>query len=152
MGMRKLAAIALALGLMTAPALGAPVPVDVTTDAPMATDATIVSGGGTPVSNGVFFPGTAIVGDDGKLQGLPPVEIRKGFDFDFVNIDEAAVSNAHKIISIKRRKGEPLFQSDVLQRPGDTDLVITSHLKPGVYGYFCAFHSTMYGRIKIVGG
>ena len=147
--MRKLVAIALALGLMTAPPLGAPVPADVT---PVAADATIVSGGGTPVSNGVFFPGTAIVGDDGKLQGLPPVEIRKGYDFEFVNLDEAAVSNAHKIISIKRRKGEPLFQSDVLRSPGAKDLVITSHLKPGVYAYFCAFHSTMYGQIKIVGG
>lgn len=140
--MRKLVVIALAFGLMAAPALGAPV----------ATDATIVSGGGTPLSNGVFFPGTAIADGNGGLEGLPPVEIRKGFDFDFVNIDEAAVSNAHKIRSIKSRKGEPLFQSDLLEHPGDTDLVITSHLKPGVYAYFCAVHSTMYGRIKIVGG
>ena len=141
--MRKLIVIALALGLMAGPAFGAP-------SAPVGNVA-IIAGGGTPVTNGVFFPGTAI--SDGKeLQGLPPVPIEEGSDFDFVNLDEGAVGNGHQILSIKRKKGRPLFQSDFLKSPGDMDLVVTSHLKPGVYAFFCTVHSTMFGRIEIVGG
>ncbi len=135
--------IALALGLMAGPAFGAP-------SAPVG-NVTIVAGGGTPVSNGVFFPGTAI-SDGNELQGLPPVQIEKGSDFDFVNLDEAAVGNGHQILSMKRKKGRPLFQSDYLKSPGDMDLVVTSHLKPGVYAFFCTVHSTMFGRIEIVRG
>lgn len=142
--MRKLIVIALALGLMAGPAFAAPT-------VPSVGNMTIVAGGGTPVSNGVFFPGTAIY-DGEKITGLPPVPIEQGSDFDFVNLDESAVGNGHQIISIKRKKGRPLFQSDFLASPGDMDLVVTSNLKPGVYSFFCTVHSTMYGRIEIVGG
>jgi plastocyanin len=79
----------------------------------------------------------------------PPVEITQGTDFTFVNLDEAAVGNGHKIRSFKLRSGQPAFQSDLLTKPGQTDLVITSHLKPGNYKYYCAVHDGMFGAIQI---
>lgn len=111
----------------------------------------IVAGGGTPVTNGVFFPGTAIPDDEGGLTAvMPPVQIAAGTDTEFVNLDEATVSNAHKMVSLKRRKGRPLFQSDLLTRPGETSLVTTSNLKPGVYAFFCSVHTGMWGQLEIV--
>ncbi|MBW3595163.1 MAG: hypothetical protein KY391_06250 [Actinobacteria bacterium] len=111
----------------------------------------VVSGGGTPVSNGLFFPGTAIPDGDGGLTAiLPPIEIERGTDLEFTNIDEAAVSNAHKIVSLKRRKGRPLFQSKTLTRPGQSTLVATSNLKPGLYPFYCSVHSGMWAQLKVV--
>lgn len=111
----------------------------------------VFSGGGTPVSNGVFFPGTAIPNDDGGVDPvLPPIEIERGTDLEFGNIDEATVSNAHKIVSLKRRKGRPLFQSKMLSQPGQTSLVATSNLKPGKYPFYCSVHSGMWGILKVV--
>ncbi|MGH2807438.1 MAG: cupredoxin domain-containing protein [Actinomycetota bacterium] len=135
--MRKLLVVALALGLLVSPATAAPVD----------DEDYVFAGGGTPLTNGIFFPGTALTG----VPEAPPVEVTRGTDFTFVNLDEAAVGNGHKIISFKRlRSGRAAFQSDLLMRPGDTDLVITSHLKPGVYKYYCAVHAGMYGNIEIV--
>lgn len=128
-----------ALGLLSAPAIAAPA----------AADTKIFAGGGTPVTNGIFFPGTAIT-DGTDVQGAPPVAIDQGNDFEFINLDEAAVGNGHKIISFKRKNGRPLFNSKLLSRPGSSSLVITSHLKPGVYTYFCPVHSGMLGRLEIV--
>ena len=111
----------------------------------------VVAGGGTPVSNGLFFPGTAIPDDDGGLTAvLPPVQIQEGTDVEFVNLDEATVSNAHKMVSLKRRRGRPLFQSDQLTRPGQTSLVTTSNLKPGLYPFYCPIHSGMWGQLEVV--
>ncbi len=149
--MRKLITIALALGLMAGPAFGAPASERIAGAEARVGNITIVAGGGTPVTNGIFFPGTAINNGNG-LEGMPPVPIDQGADFDFVNLDEASVGNGHQILSIKRKKGRPLFQSDFLKSPGETDLVITSHLKPGVYAFFCTVHAGMFGRIEIVGG
>ena len=136
--MRTLLAVAFALGLLVSPAMAAPL------DA----EAYVFAGGGTPVTNGIFFPGTALSG----VPSAPPVSITQGDDFTFVNLDEAAVGNGHKIRSFKvLRSGRIAFQSDLLTEPGATDLVITSHLKPGVYKYYCAVHDGMYGNIEIVG-
>ena len=116
--------------------------------APLDAEAYVFAGGGTPVTNGIFFPGTALSG----VPSAPPVSITQGDDFTFVNLDEAAVGNGHKIRSFKvLRSGRIAFQSDLLTEPGATDLVITSHLKPGVYKYYCAVHDGMYGNIEIVG-
>ena len=110
----------------------------------------ILAGGGTPLTNGLFFPGTAIPNEDGSLTGTSPLELAQGTDIEFVNLDEAAVGNGHQIISLKRRKGRPVFSSDLLTRPGQSDLVVTSHLKPGLYDYFCSIHAGMWGQIQIV--
>ena len=110
----------------------------------------IIAGGGTQLSNGLFFPGTALPRADGGFDGLDPVQIKQGTDVEFVNLDEASVSNAHEMISQKRRKGRPLFASEQLTRPGETALVLTSNLKPGVYAFYCSVHSGMWGRIEIV--
>ena len=59
--------------------------------------------------------------------------------------------SSNKMISLKRRKGRPLFQSDLLRRPGDTDLVTTSNLKPGLYPFYCPVHNGMWGQLEIVG-
>ncbi len=132
--------IALALGLLSVPA----------TAAPVESDAVVLAVGGSPLTNGLFFTGT-VVSDGQGYQSLPPVQIRQGMDFEFVNLDDAVAANGHKIISIKRRKGRPLFQSDLLTKPGERSLVITSHLKRGAYLYYCSTHAGMLGRIEIVG-
>ena len=111
----------------------------------------IVAGGGTPLTNGVFFPGTALPNDDGTITAvLPPVEIPQGTDVEFTTLDEAAVGNGHKLVSLKRRKGKPVFSSDVLSRPGSSSLVITSNLAPGIYPFYCTLHAGMWGQIEIV--
>ena len=111
----------------------------------------VAAGGGTPLTNGVFFPGTAMPNNDGSLTPvLPPIEIQQGTDLEFINIDEATVSNTHKLVSLKRRKGYPVFSSDTLRSPGSSDIVTTSHLKPGVYEFYCATHAGMWGQIEIV--
>ena len=110
----------------------------------------VIAGGGTPVSNGLFTPGTAIPRADGGFDGLPPMQIQYGTDVEFVNLDEATISNGHKMVSQKRRKGRPVFSSDLLTSPGQTSLVVTSNLKPGVYAYYCSTHAGMWGQIEIV--
>lgn len=111
----------------------------------------VAAGGGTPVSNGIFFPGTAIVNSDGGLTSvLPPIEMQYGTDLEFINLDEATVANGHKLVSLRRKQGRPLFSSDLLTSPGQSDVVFTSMLKPGVYPFFCATHGGMWGKLKIV--
>ncbi len=112
------------------------------------TGGTVFAGGGTNLSNGIFFPGT-VVYEDGEYQGLPPLQLEQGTDLEFVNLDASIVTNGHQIVSFKRRKGRPVFRSERVDGP-DRTLVITSHLKPGLYPYFCATHFGMYGRIEIV--
>ena len=113
--------------------------------------ATVIAAGGTPVSNGVFLPGTAIYDGD-RYQGPPPVQILQGQDFEFVNLDESALANGHKIQSFKKKRGRPLFRSELLLHPGERDVVVTSHLKPGTYVYYCTVHVGMFGRIQVAKG
>lgn len=113
--------------------------------------ARVVAGGGTPLSNGLFFPGTAIVNSNGSLTSvLPPIEMQYGTDLEFVNLDEATVSNGHKLVSLRKNRGRPVFQSDLLTSPGQSDVVFTSMLKPGLYPFFCATHGGMWGQLRIV--
>jgi hypothetical protein len=113
---------------------------------PLAATNFIFAGGGTPVSNGIFFPGTTICDASGCTGAA--LRVPQGEDITFVNLDVSTVTNAHQIISQKRKRGRPLFASDVNSGPGQS-LVITSHLKPGVYKYLCSFHFGMYGQIEI---
>ena len=111
----------------------------------------VIAGGGTPVSNGVFTPGTAIPNEDGGVDPvLPPMQIEQGTDVELINLDESAVANAHKMVSLKRRAGKPLFSSDLVRSPGDSTLVVTSHLKPGLYPYYCTVHTAMWGQLEVV--
>ncbi|HEV2755485.1 MAG TPA: plastocyanin/azurin family copper-binding protein [Actinomycetota bacterium] len=113
-----------------------------------AAEAPLFAAGGTPVSNGIFFPGTALCADE-DCYG-EPYEIARGTDIRFYNLDHAAVANSHRIVSkdTKKRSQAPLFQSDNVSGPGST-LMKTSHLKPGVYEYFCTVHFGMQGRLSI---
>jgi hypothetical protein len=115
------------------------------------TGGTIVAGAGTAVTNGVFFPGTVTCnGEDSEdCTSTPPLQIPRGTDIDFVNLDPAAVTNGHQIVSFKRRRGRPLFKSPRVDGPARA-LMVTSHLKPGIYEYFCSTHFGMYGRIEIL--
>lgn len=140
--MRKLSLVALCAFALSCFAPGA-------SAEDVATGGRVVAGGGTPVSNGVFFPGTAIPREDGGFDGLPPIELAIGTDLEFTNLDESSVANAHKLVSLKRKKGRPLFQSDLLSTPGASDVVITSHLKPGIYPFYCSIHSGMWGQLEI---
>ncbi len=112
----------------------------------------VIAGGGTPLSNGLFFPGTAFPDDDGSVDPvLPPIEVKRGTDVEFINLDEATVANGHKMVSLRKRRGRPLFSSDLLTRPGQTDVVFTSHLKPGLYPFYCSTHTAgMWGQLRIV--
>jgi hypothetical protein len=49
-----------------------------------------------------------------------------------------------------KRTKKPLFASDVLTTPGQTDLVVTSHLKPGDYVFRCTIHFGMYGILEVL--
>lgn len=107
----------------------------------------LFAGGGTPVSNGIFFPGTILCAT--TCDGVP-YEIKQGTDIRLYNLDSALVANSHGVVSKDaKKKGGPLFQSDTFGGPGST-LMKTSHLKPGVYDYFCRVHFGMQGRIQVV--
>lgn len=110
-------------------------------------DSVVFAGGGTPLTNGVFFPGTTIY--DGYDFVGKPLPVQKGSNLQFVNLDYAPVTNSHQIRSFRRKRGRPLFQSKLVDGPGQT-LVVTSHLKVGTYYYFCTTHTTMYGAIEII--
>jgi hypothetical protein len=142
----SVAALALA-----APASHAQPPAAVAPQVPLSwleTGGRVFAGGGTALTNGIFFPGTLMCsGTD--CSGLPPVQIQKGTDLEFVNLDVAAVTNAHQIMSYKRKRGRAAFASKAVEGP-DTEVIITSHLKPGIYRFFCATHFGMEGAIEIV--
>jgi len=110
---------------------------------------TILAGGGTPLSNGIFFPGTALY-DSGEFVG-EPVSISRGTDIEFVNLDEASIANGHKLVSLKinKRTKRPLFRSKMLLSPGQSATVITSHLKRGTYPFYCPVHSGMWGLLEV---
>ena len=111
----------------------------------------LFAGGGTPVTNGLFFPGGAICdGDDCTGLG-PPLTIDKGDDVTFVNLDPGPVTNTHQIVSFDKRKKNrgPLFASENVSGPGTTVLKM-SHVKPGTYLYLCTVHFGMYGQIEVV--
>lgn len=107
----------------------------------------IFAAGGTPLTNGVFFPGTAMcVGTN--CQGVP-YQVAQGSDLRFYNLDTAVVANNHRIVSkVTNKRGRPLFQSDTIGGPAST-LVKTSHLKPGVYPFTCTVHFAMDGILEI---
>ena len=110
---------------------------------------TILVGGGTPLSNGIFFPGTAVY-DGGEFVG-EPISITQGTDMELVNLDSEVVANSHKLVSLKlnKRTKRPLFSSKMLTAPGQTSAVITSHVKPGIYPFYCPVHSGMWGLLEV---
>ncbi|MGH2748079.1 MAG: cupredoxin domain-containing protein [Actinomycetota bacterium] len=117
-------------------------------------DAPLFAGGGTNLTNGLFFPGTAVY-DGEDFQGVP-YQIEQGCDVMFYNLDYAPLTNGHRIVSFKRTKtkksrSRPLFFSRFVAGP-DKARMKTRHLEPGVYVYFCSVHTTMYGKIEIVKG
>lgn len=114
-------------------------------------DATLFVGGGTNLSNGLFFPGTSLRQNDEWLDLGPPLQVTAGSNVTLVNLDAAALTNYHQIRSFKIRKktGRPLFQSEPSSGP-TTTMVLTQHLKPGLYRYFCTTHFGMFGRIEVV--
>jgi hypothetical protein len=134
------------VALLSAVLVGALIPGSGTAGA---AEVTIFVGGGTPLTNGLFFPGTQTY--DGTAYTGVPYDVAKGSDVSLVMLDESAVANGHKMVSFKRnRKTQlPLFQSELLESPGDSSLVITSHLKPGLYRYYCSTHDGMFGAIQI---
>jgi hypothetical protein len=111
----------------------------------------IFAGGGTPLSNGVFFPGTATCAD-GQCETVgDPIEIKKGTNITFVNLDESLVSNSHRIVCMDHyRSGRPKCFSKDLTSPGDTDEMLTFKLKPGTYFYQCSVHFPMFGAFRVV--
>lgn len=112
--------------------------------------APIFAVGGTILTNGIFFPGTAIYDGDEGYYG-EPYELEPGQDLMFTNLDNGDLANGHQIRSFKRKKktGRPLFQSKRLDQPGEQSLVLVGHLKPGVYDFFCTIHAGMYGQIEV---
>lgn len=157
--MRRALLVAL-IALLAVPGLAGGAVLDATAIAalpvPTRETAPLFAAGGSALTNGFFFPGTAVY-DGYELQGVP-YEIAKGTDIEFYTTDSSVtLGNGHQIRSFKNRKnGRPLFMSKFLVGPGST-LMITSHLKPGrgelpdgSYGYFCSVHSNQFGMLKVV--
>jgi hypothetical protein len=115
------------------------------------TGGTIFAGGGTAVSNGIFFPGTMTCtsGYSEECRSAPPLQIARGTDIEFVNLDPAVVTNGHQIVSFKRKRGRPLFKSPRVDGPARA-VMVTSHLKPGTYEYFCSTHFGMFGLVEVL--
>jgi hypothetical protein len=153
--MRTLAAIAglgLVVSTLISPSAASESPSSPLPKTPVVeTGGTIAALGGTAVTNGYFFPGTMTCSDGYAEQctSAPPLQIPRGTDIDFVNLDPSAVTNAHQIVSFKRKRGRPLFKSPRLDGPARA-LMVTSHLKPGTYEYFCTTHFGMYGHIEVL--
>lgn len=143
--MKKIALIALCFA-MTAPVAHAG-----DSSAVPGPDPTVFAGGGTNLTNGIFFPGTGIY-DGSKYFTVAPLQVPKGKNVDFVNLDASAVTNSHQIRSFqlvrRGRRRIPLFQSPLVDGPG-AGVLITSHVKPGVYGYFCTTHGGMVGFLEV---
>ncbi|MDP9067147.1 MAG: hypothetical protein M3N53_02210 [Actinomycetota bacterium] len=145
--MRKLIGVLTALALLAAfggrAAAGSPLTAS-------GADVTVYAAGGTQLSNGFFFPGTAIANGNDYIG--EPLVVPEGSNLRFFNLDVSAFAGAHKITSFKRvkRAGKkvPLFASKLVDGPGE-DLVITSHVKPGTYPYFCPIHAGMFGLIEV---
>jgi hypothetical protein len=112
---------------------------------------TIFAAGTTPLTNGIFFPGTAFY-DSAKREFQtvgPPLTVPRGENVQFANLDVAAAANSHRIRSVKVKKsGKPLFQSKDVAGP-DVAVVKTKKLKPGTYYYLCTTHSGMFGVIEV---
>jgi hypothetical protein len=143
--MKRYAVTMLALAVC---ALGAPAGASVAPSSVGAGD-TVYAAGGTPVSNGIFFPGTAQCTKKGCEPIGPVPEIKHGTDLKFVNLDTSEVANTHSVVSIKTNKrGRPLFGSRDTRGPSQTE-VVTSHLKPGDYAYSCRTHFGMYGIFRV---
>lgn len=105
-------------------------------------------GGGTFVSNGIFFPGTAVE-QEGALVGVP-YSIERGQDIELNNLDNGDIANCHSLRSFKRKlNGKPLFQSKRICAPGEKSLVLMSSVKPGTYEAFCPVHFGMYALIEV---
>ncbi|MEA2516931.1 MAG: hypothetical protein QOG16_769 [Actinomycetota bacterium] len=138
-----------ALLLVTAALLALPASMAAGSPAPAAlAPAPMFVGGGTLVSNGIFFPGTAIE-NNGELVGVP-YQIEPGQDIELTNLDNGDIANCHQLRSIKRRpNGRPLFQTPRLCGPGESGLALTSLVKPGIYDTFCPIHYGMYALIEI---
>lgn len=148
--MRTLVAALVAL-VLTAPAVtAAPSSASLLSSQSAAEPARLFAGGGTQLSSGVFFPGTAIANDDGSLTGEPYV-VPAGSDILLTNVDHFVVSGgAHGIKSFKKvkRAGRrvPLFASKLVAGPGEA-LMVTSHVKPGTYSFYCPIHPGMLGQL-----
>lgn len=152
--MKRLIAAVGIVALLASPAyagvFGAPTVTNAAT-APRVEFSYIFAGGGTPLTNGVFFPGTATCsGGECTAVGAIP-QIKKGTDITFANMDEGTVSNAHRIVCLGRTKtGRPKCVSEQLDSPGETSLMVTSKLRPGLYPYLCSVHFGMYGIFEVV--
>lgn len=145
--MRKLPLLLVALSLVVLPAAQAASSDALPALPPLgAAEQPLFAAGGTQLSNGIFFPGTALcVGTD--CQGVP-YQVPVGSDIRFYNLDPVVAANSHRIVSHKvNKRGRPLFSSDNVAGPGSA-LMKTSHVKPGIYGYYCAVHFGMEGLLE----
>lgn len=107
----------------------------------------LFAGGGTGLTNGFFFPGTALYNGQDFIGA--PLVVPQGCDVFFINTDLSAVTNGHQIVSFKRRKGVPVFLSGFVAGPA-TATIELAKLKPDTYPYFCSVHYNMFGLIQVV--
>lgn len=142
----KILAVATAVAVLAAPAAGNAQTAARTGRADTRTR--IFASGGTPLTNGIFYPGTII--QVGGAKYGEPYEVARGSNIEFVNTDPEATANSHCMISVKRKKRtrRPLFASRCIKGPS-VDVVVTSHLKPGTYEFFCPIHFGMLGAIEV---
>ena len=145
--MRKLPLLLAAISLAVLPSAQAASPGELPALPPIgAAESPLFAAGGTQLTNGIFFPGTAVCA--GSYCAGAPYQVAVGSDIRFYNLDPVVVANAHRIVSKQvSKKGRPLFQSENVAGPGST-LMKTSHVKPGVYGFYCTVHYGMEGLLE----
>ena len=143
--MKRIALVALCL------ALSAPVAHAGGSSSPRVENAKLFAGAGTNLTNGIFFPGTGLY-DGSKYFTVQPLQVPRRANVDFTNLDVSAVTNSHQIRSYQLtrwgRRRVPLFQSPLVDGPGSATMV-TSHVKPGIYQYFCTTHGGMVGFLEV---
>lgn len=89
---------------------------------------------------GYFLPGQL------PCPGCPtiPLTIEEGSNVEFRGMDE----EPHQVTAKKKRGGRPLFKSGAVKN-GASTLMLTANLKPGVYQFFCFFHTDMVGTLEV---
>jgi len=88
---------------------------------------------------GFFLPGAIC-----EQCPVIPLEIEQGSNVEFTGMDE----EQHRVVSKAKRRGVPVFLSKGVAN-GDSTVMKTSHLKPGTYDFYCAFHTAMTGVLEV---
>lgn len=116
-----------------------------------AEDALLVSAGRAPIHQ--FLPGELRLGGPTVITGpTVPLTVEQGSNVEFRNYD----FSPHKVASKNLVRGRPLFLSKTLPaftppQAVPSTVMVTQHLKPGLYPFYCPLHVDMKGILEVTG-